>query len=57
MVLMCSGGWRLGASGTSRKEGKTDLERSPPPGLCERENMAMKPQYCAVKYHFKNYIL
>lgn len=36
---MCSGGWSLGANGTFKKGGKTDLERSPPPGLCEREKI------------------
>lgn len=39
MTVMCSGGRSLGANGTSRKGGETDLERSPPPGLCEREKI------------------
>lgn len=55
---MCSrGGRSLEANGTSREGSKTDLERSPPPGFSERENMAMKPQLCAVKYNFKFNIL
>lgn len=36
---MCSGKWSFGANGTSREVGKTDLERSPLPGLCEREEI------------------
>lgn len=39
MTVMCGGGWCLGANRTSRKGGKTDVERSPPPGLCEREKI------------------
>lgn len=57
VVVMCSGGRVLGANGISLKGGNTDLERSPPPGLCERENTAMKLQYFAVKYNFKYNIL
>lgn len=39
VVEMCSGGWGTGTKGLSRRGGKTDLERSPPPGLCEREKI------------------
>lgn len=36
---MCDGGWSLEANETSKKGDKTVLERSPPPGLCEREKI------------------
>lgn len=39
VVVLCSGEWSLGVNWTSSKGGKTDLERSPPPGLCEREKI------------------
>ncbi len=49
--VMCGGDWTLGANGTSIKGGKTDLERSPPPGLCKREKIwPVKPQlYCEIE--------
>lgn len=39
VAVMCGGGGSLGAKGHSVKGGKTDLEWSPPPGLCEREKI------------------
>lgn len=39
MVVTCIGGGSLEANGTSIKGGKTDLERFPPPGLCEKEKI------------------
>lgn len=36
---MFGGGSSLGANGTSRKGGKTDLKRSSPPGLSKREKI------------------
>lgn len=57
VAIMCSGRWDLGAFVTSIKGGNTDVERSPPPGLCERENISMKAPYLARKYHFEYNII
>jgi len=45
VAVMCSGRRDLEANVTSMKGGITDVERSPPPGLYKREDIAMKLPY------------